>query len=149
MNLSAPLISPATNTALATASIHEHIKSIGIDVEPLSHLDNEVAQRVTHSYDKVDEILCESDLDWKLIVFSVKESVYKCHLPLAKEFLDFDAVSIEISSFSNGQSRKFSVSSVKPNLLFPDLLHLIQGRWVSYNGEIFTSAFLIFPRISP
>jgi 4'-phosphopantetheinyl transferase EntD len=78
----------------------EEIRSVGIDLEPATPLKESLWRRVCtpKERDWLHE-LPEPGLTGK-IVFSAKESVYKCQYPITGQFLGFHAVEIEIDDGS-------------------------------------------------
>jgi 4'-phosphopantetheinyl transferase EntD len=78
---------------IAASAIDEEIAGIGLDVEPLMPLP-QGTDRYIHT--QSDEFLMqESDeLLPERLIFSAKESLYKCYYPLVGRFFGFQSVSI-------------------------------------------------------
>jgi 4'-phosphopantetheinyl transferase EntD len=78
----------------------EDVRSIGIDLEPATPLKESLWRRVCTPKERewLREIP-EAGLTGK-ILFSAKESVYKCQYPLTSKFLGFHAVEVEIGDGS-------------------------------------------------
>lgn len=90
-----------TDSWCAAAVAREtNLRSIGIDLEPATPLKESLWRRVCTGNERewLDGIT-NPGLMGK-IVFSAKESVYKCQYPLTEQFLGFHAVEVEIDDGS-------------------------------------------------
>jgi len=75
------------------------IASVGLDVEQARPLEGRVASIVC-TEEELGRIAALPDLPaglWAMIVFSAKESAYKCYHPVMKNFLDFHDVQIDFT----------------------------------------------------
>lgn len=90
-------ISHSDNWCAAAVARQENIRSLGIDVEPMSPIEEELWP-----------IFCtDRELDWirslhavdrglgVKLIFSAKESFYKAQYPLTRKFCEYDAASIK------------------------------------------------------
>ncbi len=94
------VVGSITHTSgFASASIcrTEHARGVGIDAEQImseatvrSVRDAVITRHDTCPEDLVDEAV------WATLVFSAKESVFKCIYPLVKKFFRFEAVGMQI-----------------------------------------------------
>lgn len=85
-----------TWSGVAVARIAD-LASIGIDAEPNEDLDAKLWPRILYG-DERNALEAEASADrGKLarLVFSAKESVYKCQYALSRQFLEFSDVSLE------------------------------------------------------
>lgn len=89
-------ISHTDSWCAAAVARSEAVRAIGIDLEPATPLQEALWRRVCtpNERDWLHD-LPEPGLSGK-ILFSAKESVYKCQYPLTTTFLGFHAVEIEI-----------------------------------------------------
>jgi 4'-phosphopantetheinyl transferase EntD len=71
------------------------VAMLGIDAEPISSLDDDVAAHVAsvHERERASE---ELGIDGSLVLFSAKEAVYKAWYPVTRRWLDFDAVVVSV-----------------------------------------------------
>ncbi len=112
------------------------IISIGLDVEPLEPLTADVLGLVCTPNEK-EWILSgtgsHSQL-WSKLIFSAKESAFKCYFPLSQTFLDFQDVEVRVNPGNNS----FTVSlRVPPPSTLPGV-RVLNGRFASNRGYVFT-----------
>jgi 4'-phosphopantetheinyl transferase EntD len=70
---------------------------IGLDVEHDRPLEDAILARICSEVERAHlEALPGGRERWAIAMFCAKESVYKCHYPLARTFLDFHDVSIRL-----------------------------------------------------
>ena len=93
-------ISHTDTWCAAAVARAEQVRSIGIDMEPATPLQESLWRRVCTPKER-DWLhgLASPGLMGK-VLFSAKESVYKCQYPLTTEFLGFHAVELEIDDGS-------------------------------------------------
>lgn len=85
--------------AAAVARV-ESVRSIGIDLEPATPLKEALWRRVCTKTEREHlKALPDPGLMGK-VLFSVKESVYKCQYALTTQFLGFQAVEVEVGDGS-------------------------------------------------
>ncbi|RQW77021.1 MAG: 4'-phosphopantetheinyl transferase superfamily protein, partial [Methylococcus sp.] len=87
-------ISHAGHLALAVAAPVTALQAIGIDLEPAVPLDEELVQRVCRPEELGQLATSPAPLKVAKLIFSAKESVYKCIAPLTGIFLEFEDVEI-------------------------------------------------------
>lgn len=89
-------ISHTDTWCAAAVARSEDLRSIGIDLEPATPLKEALRRRVCTPKER-DWLhgLSEPGLTGK-VLFSAKESVYKCQYPITMKFLGFHAVELEI-----------------------------------------------------
>jgi phosphopantetheine--protein transferase-like protein len=80
----------------AVAARRDAFAGLGLDVERAAPLSEAVAARVCtpRERERLSELAPRPDADWARIVFSAKESVYKCWYPLARARLRFHDVEV-------------------------------------------------------
>ena len=79
------------------------VRGVGYDVEESKPLDRRVLQDICtpREIDRLSEFAHDpvqewSDLDWAKVVFSAKESFYKCYYPANRYYLGFHDVEIDL-----------------------------------------------------
>jgi 4'-phosphopantetheinyl transferase EntD len=124
--------------AVAVATSRQY-RSLGIDVERDEPMETELARRVCRE-EELSAIQSFSGLSPMLaarLVFSAKESVYKCQFPLTRSFVGFHEVAIELSTDGS-----FGVSWRREEPLFPADSPRFTGRWRRRAGFLLTAVWL-------
>jgi enterobactin synthetase component D len=80
----------------AAAAENTKYTAIGIDIEEKKHLSFDIASQVLTETEKAGFNLDDPVDHLALLVFSAKESIFKCVYPLTKRYMDFLDVSVEI-----------------------------------------------------
>jgi 4'-phosphopantetheinyl transferase EntD len=121
----------------AAARVSAGYLSLGIDIEPLAPLPEDIEAIV----------LCRAEQDWVLsqptsfryllgrLIFSVKECAYKCQYPLSGRVLDFQAMEIRIDWAGRTFLAEFKVDA--PPFRQRDI---IRGRFELENGHFICGA---------
>lgn len=96
-------ISHCRDNCVVVASRDKRIVGLGIDIEDIAPLEAEIKALVCRKREEqwmidVSEPGC---IDWAKIIFSAKESVYKCLFPVKNVYLDFKEVQIAFDLQSN------------------------------------------------
>jgi len=73
--------------------------SIGVDVEQREPLKHELVRLICTPAEiaQLDRLASVAGVDWAKMIFSAKESTYKCYHPIAKTFLEFHEVEIVLA----------------------------------------------------
>lgn len=95
-------ISHGGDLVVAVAASSTRIRSIGIDLEPDVALDADLVHRVCRPGEVARLPASVALPRWAKLIFSAKESVYKCIAPLTGVFLEFEDVEI---LFESGKER--------------------------------------------
>ena len=76
------------------------ILSLGLDVERAERLEDALVARICtpREIERASERPPPEGVDWGKLVFSAKESAYKCYFPLARKLLGFQDMEIEFSA---------------------------------------------------
>jgi 4'-phosphopantetheinyl transferase EntD len=94
-------ISHGGDLVLAAVAPSTRIDSIGVDIEPDVPLDPDLVHRVCRP-EEVARLPASVALSrWAKLIFSAKESVYKCVAPLTGVFLEFEDVEILFGAGDN------------------------------------------------
>ncbi|PCH94404.1 MAG: hypothetical protein COB84_07625 [Rhodobacteraceae bacterium] len=130
-------ISHTKEIAIAVAASASNLKSIGIDIERRKRVTDKLAQ----------EICIASELDWlsgfstdqshdlATLIFSAKETIYKCLYPSVQHVFGFSAVTI-LPDLDAG-----SFNAVLSSEIDTDYTN-IQGRFCFSGQDVITSAIL-------
>jgi len=129
-------ISHAGELALAVAAPSAVMRAIGVDLEPGLPLDYELLNRVCRPEEIVRLQTSPRPLFQAKLIFSAKESVYKCLAPLMGLFLDFDDLEIlfdreEETFCARGHGQGKSLISCNP----------VTGRFAEAGGYWITVAW--------
>jgi 4'-phosphopantetheinyl transferase EntD len=129
-------ITHCRGSCVAVCAKSEDLAGVGIDVEPLEPLPKGV-DRYIHTAKDDETISANSALPERLI-FSAKESIYKCYFPLIEQFMEFQSVSLEIDSIN--MTFQFTPSP-DSSIPFPKALKF-HGRYLIDSGHLYTGCFL-------
>jgi 4'-phosphopantetheinyl transferase EntD len=93
-------ISHCAGCCAVVVARREHILSLGLDVERAERLEDELVARICtpREIERARALPPPEGVDWGKLVFSAKESAYKCYFPLARRLLGFQDMEIEFSA---------------------------------------------------
>jgi 4'-phosphopantetheinyl transferase EntD len=93
-------ISHCTGCCAVAVARRGRILSLGLDVERAGRLEHELMARICTpgEIERARALPPPSGVDWGKLVFSAKESAYKCYFPLARKLLGFQDMEIEFSA---------------------------------------------------
>lgn len=112
------------------------LAGLGIDVEPLAPLPQGV-DRYIHTTEESAFVADNPGLHPERLVFSAKESLYKCFYPLVQHYFGFQAVSLQFDPGSQG----FTFTSTgKAGFDFPPLR--FKGRYSIGDSHLVTACYL-------
>lgn len=130
-------ISHCGDAAAAAVAHRDDIGGIGLDLEAREELDRSLLPMICRPDELAEIERSEIGLILAKLVFSAKESVFKCIWPRVRRFVDFLDVTIELDLEANRFAAR-PQSADLPESLFAGL----RGR-VGQAGELFvTSAYL-------
>ncbi|MCG8486431.1 MAG: 4'-phosphopantetheinyl transferase superfamily protein [Chromatiales bacterium] len=129
-------ISHCRGACVAVCAKANELASLGIDVEPLEPLPKGVDQYI-HTSDDHATMAADSALPERLI-FSAKESIYKCYYPLIGEHMGFQSVSLSIDA--DTMSFDF-IPSASNTIPFPAELKF-HGRFMTSESHLYTGCYL-------
>jgi 4'-phosphopantetheinyl transferase EntD len=112
------------------------LTSLGIDVEPLEPLPKGVDQYIHTPHDHAT-MAADGTLPERLI-FSAKESIYKCYFPLIGEHIGFHSVSLSIDA--ENMTFNFIPSAENPPPFPTDLK--FHGRFMTSSSHLYTGCYL-------
>jgi 4'-phosphopantetheinyl transferase EntD len=136
-------ISHCGGDCIVAVSNDDCIAGVGVDIEKAVPLDEDVADMVctTNDKDRLTMQTPSAPAYAETLIFSAKESVYKCLFPVTKTFFEFRDVEITLAR----REHEFSVE-----ILRPDIRRLIEplrlrGRFYCADGRIYTGLELEKP----
>lgn len=130
-------ITHSQDFAAAAAGTTEQLAGLGIDCEQQGRLDEKIQKRI--SLPSEIEAAGSSGLaEYGSILFSAKESVYKCIWPTVRHFVGFKDVELTLDIASSSYTAKPANDK-----LCPSLLSGIQGRWLLVDGRVLTCALIL------
>lgn len=93
-------------------------KSVGVDVETNKRIKSQLWNRICtdHELTEINKMMPSLRQQFAAIIFSAKESFYKCQYPLTKQFVNFHDVEIHIDKNKN----QFSVIPAHLPQNYPD-----------------------------
>jgi 4'-phosphopantetheinyl transferase EntD len=125
-------ISHTGPTAIAAVAHKAELTSLGIDIEFAEPLDRDIIGMVQRD----DETDWSTGSDMK-ILFSIKESIYKCIYPLLHIFVDFQDMQV-IRSDDNASFTAIAHNSA----IDQDLIAKLSGRYRLNNSFVISSAWI-------
>ncbi len=129
-------ISHCRDFCLAVCCPTSTIKGLGVDVEPLAPLKPGICNYIQTEAENTF-MQANSDLPERLI-FSAKESLYKCLYPLVKDFFGFHSVELKIDRIN--QQFTFAPTAKLQITLPADLG--IHGNYLISKNHLLTSCYL-------
>jgi 4'-phosphopantetheinyl transferase EntD len=130
-------ISHTDEVAVAVVARQTEIRSLGIDLESADPLGTELLELVCR--DEELAALAASGLDVEhgaKLIFSAKESLYKCLWPLTGVFLEFQAIGIRLDPVEH----RFSAHGEDPRIA--GILTMIRGRYRQLDELLVSCAWL-------
>lgn len=131
----------------AAVARSDRIASIGIDAEPDAPLPAGVAELVCLPEERVALAGLSRrlpGLSWDRLLFSAKESVFKCWHPLMRCWLDFLECELRILPEPPGDRGLFEGRLLVPGPPGPDggRIRILSGRWRRRDGVLLTAVHL-------
>lgn len=130
-------ISHCGESAGAAVARSDHIEGIGLDIELREELDEALVPMICRADERAYLAARDGRLRLAKLIFSAKESIFKCIWPSVRRFVDFQEVSIDLDLDHNAfRARARSAG------LPADLVGRLRGR-IGRAGELLvTSAYL-------
>jgi 4'-phosphopantetheinyl transferase EntD len=129
-------ISHCRDFCLAACCVVGNIQGIGVDVEPLAPLKPGIGDYI-HSKQESRFLKAHPELPARLL-FSAKESLYKCIYPLVQHYFGFHTVELTIDMENHGFT--FTPTG-KTRLELPRDL-VFSGRYLTTQSHLFTACYL-------
>jgi len=136
-------ITHAGNWCVAVVLIKGRILSIGIDIAEAQSLDQGIVDLICTEDDKLHTRIIEvsSGIDPYALIFSIKESVYKCLFPIVKEIFDFQDVSICLDLESGIADVK-----LENRKIFDNFGYTLESRFCKCEGNWFSVVWAVLKR---
>lgn len=129
-------ISHCQDFCLAACCAAGKIQGLGVDVEPLEPLKQGIDAYI-QSQKESDFLQSHPELPERLI-FSAKESLYKCLYPLVKRFFGFHAVELDIDP----ETHRFSYTQTGETPLVLPQDSIFHGHYLTSQHHLFTACYL-------
>ncbi len=129
-------ISHSDDYCAVAVALKRLVPALGIDVETDEDLDDDVVDIVLTPTEK--KALQFFNGNARKLVFSIKESNYKCCYHLVKAFIDFKQCEVTLSP----DLRSYRSVIVCTDYQGHEKTLKVKGRWLIESGHIFTSAVL-------
>lgn len=133
-------ITHCENYCAAAVAKQGRIRGIGIDIEPAEEISNDIIDMVCRTAEKnwCNQHSKDIDSHWPKVIFSVKESIYKCFYPILQRYVDFHEVQVQFNP-------ELGVYSISLFLNIPDKFistRNFEGRYAIFDAHIFATAIL-------
>ena len=132
-------ITHCRDACVAVCAKTEDMISLGVDVEPLKPLPEGVEQYVHTPEDK--RTMAKNGSLPERLIFSAKESLYKCYYPLLGQFIGFQEVSLAIDVHEQTFQFTPAEDCTTP---FPGEF-AFHGRYLVEENHLYTGCFLTAP----
>lgn len=133
-------ISHCYDNCVVAATKDTHIAGLGIDVEDSATLEAGIKSLICRKSEEqwVSGVSKPDCVDWAKIIFSAKESVYKCLFPLKNIYMDFREVEIEFDLENN----EFFINLFNLEIARFVESYTMTGRFSHTNEYVYTSVEL-------
>ncbi|MES9860268.1 MAG: 4'-phosphopantetheinyl transferase superfamily protein [Candidatus Thiodiazotropha sp. LLP2] len=129
-------ITHCRDACVAVCAKSKDLIGLGVDVEPLEPLPKGVDRYIHTAVDS--ETMRSIEILPERLIFSAKESIYKCYHPLIGQHMGFQSVSLEIDP--ENMTFKF-VPTESSTIPFPEGLQF-HGRYLVDSSHLYTGCFL-------
>jgi 4'-phosphopantetheinyl transferase EntD len=130
-------ISHAGDAAAAVAAHKSEYRGLGIDLEPREPLEETLLKMICRPEELQLLDGRTNKLYFAKIIFSAKETVYKCVWPTIRRFVDFQEIEIQID-FEARSFHALAHSGQLPD----DLINNIHGRYTESNALVISAAYV-------
>jgi 4'-phosphopantetheinyl transferase EntD len=132
----------ASYCAAATARTRD-VLCLGIDAEPRARLERDMVELICTPAER-QWCARRADPGWPVVIFSVKEAVYKAWAPLTRQWLDFDEVEVELDPGQGTFAAAVSASRLSRLPPVAPALDSVRGRFAV--DEDMVRAAAVIPR---
>lgn len=130
-------ISHTRELVAAAAGRTEHARSLGIDVEIVGSVTDELADRILTKGERA-ALDAGPIQDGATVIFSAKEALYKAQYPIHGRWLGFLDVDVELEVGHDGGPGRFT-AFVGPDVDHELAGHRLDGKWDRVLGHAFTA----------
>ena len=133
-------ISHTDGYCAAVVALTERFAGLGLDVEGTRPLSPRVAARVcaASELERLEGVAAPPGTAWTKLLFSAKESTYKCYFPPTRAFLGFDDVTVTLDPESASFTALIVRASAPPALGYREF----RGRFAHNGRHVFTAVTL-------
>lgn len=119
------------------------VLGLGVDIEPSEPLERSLLELICLESERREVMRHRDRLDYDLgrVIFSAKESVYKCYFPRVRRFLETGDLKIDLSL----ERGAFSVVIREDLAAEYERLGVLIGRFTVSRSHVFTGATLLGP----
>jgi 4'-phosphopantetheinyl transferase EntD len=130
-------IAHCRDLCVAVCAREDRLAGLGIDVEPLEPLPKGV-DRYINTAAEARFVADNPGVHPERLIFSAKESLYKCYYPLVKRFFGFQSVALRIDL----ARRRYTFEPTQSNTIdFP--AYRFEGRFVIGSTHLLTACHLL------
>ncbi len=132
----------------AAVARRDTITGLGMDVEVANPLDETLVPRICTPEERarLERLPRRAHVDWHMLVFSAKESVYKAYYPLTRSWLGFHDVELVVDP----DAEAFAATLIRPDAPAAAEVRTFRGRYACNGEHIFTAvAFSAADRREP
>ena len=130
-------ISHTQHCAAAAVTFENKYLGVGVDMEPSTQLEEKLFEAICRPEELAlfarERLTPKEAGERAKLLFSIKESIYKCLWPSVKSFIDFTEMQIELNE--SEQSYKAIAHTKKVSA---DFVRRLEGRY-KYHGELILS----------
>lgn len=126
--------------ACAAAAPDTAYRSVGIDVAAVGSVSADLAALICANDDVTRLADLPATADHLGLLFSAKESIYKCFYPLNRVFLEFSDVVVDWVRCDDDRSGAFHALFVRTDVIWGRSRPIV-GRWSIDRGRVYTSAY--------
>ncbi len=130
-------IAHCNDLCVSVCAKRDDLLGLGIDVEPLEPL-AEGVERYIHTAQEAAWVADNADDHPQRLIFSAKESLYKCYYPLIRRFFGFKSVTL---SFEQEGGRFAFTPTQQCEVQFPSMR--FEGRYLIGERHLATACFLL------
>lgn len=130
-------ISHAEGRAAAVAATATHRQGLGIDLEANQALEQSLIPIICRPEELRSTHISDAGPATSKLIFSAKESLFKCVWPILLRFVDFQEIEIRLDC----RTRSFRAIP-RSGELPEDLIHQVTGRYLQAGELLITAAYL-------
>ena len=134
-------ISHTQHFAAAAVSMQTHYLGIGVDMESATPLEEKLFKAICRDEElkKFNDDGLNTEMAGKRakLLFSIKESIYKCLWPSIRHFIDFTEIHVQLNESDGSYS-----ATPYTDKLSKEFLQRLRGRYKQHEGLILTSAWI-------
>ncbi|MEJ2453312.1 MAG: 4'-phosphopantetheinyl transferase superfamily protein [Candidatus Thiodiazotropha sp.] len=130
-------ITHCRDLCVAVCAREDRLAGLGIDVEPLEPLPKGV-DRYINTEEEARFVAANPGVHPERLIFSAKESLYKCYYPLVKRFFGFQSVALTLDL---ARQRYTFTPTPSSSISFPAFR--FEGRFVIGSNHLLTACHLL------